>query len=147
MKIRLSNVCKAFGDQIVLDNLNLTVEPNRITVIIGESGGGKSVLLKHIIGLIKPDAGAVYVDDVEISALNERRLNEKDKISVDKMRVQDYKNLCGDGRGNNKKAVDTAVLWITLRFSPSYPQDLDNLHGFRLPTVSTTSTTYSIHCC
>ena len=76
MKIRLANVCKAFGDQIVLDNLNLTVEPNRITVIIGESGGGKSVLLKHIIGLIRPDAGSVHIDDVEISALNERELNE-----------------------------------------------------------------------
>ena len=76
MKIQLANVCKAFGDQIVLDNLDLTVEPNRITVIIGESGGGKSVLLKHIIGLIRPDAGSVHIDDVEISALNERQLNE-----------------------------------------------------------------------
>jgi len=76
LKIQLANVCKAFGDQIVLDNLNLTVEPNRITVIIGESGGGKSVLLKHIIGLIRPDAGSVHIDDVEISALNERELNE-----------------------------------------------------------------------
>ena len=76
MKIQLSNVCKTFGTQLVLDNLNLTVEPNRITVIIGESGGGKSVLLKHIIGLIRPDSGSVYVDNVEISALNDRKLNE-----------------------------------------------------------------------
>ncbi len=76
MKIRLSNVCKSFGTQLVLDNLNLTVEPNRITVIIGESGGGKSVLLKHIIGLIRPDSGSVYVDNVDISALNDRKLNE-----------------------------------------------------------------------
>ena len=76
MKIQLSNVCKSFGTQLVLDNLNLTVEPNRITVIIGESGGGKSVLLKHIIGLIRPDSGSVYIDNVEISALNDRKLNE-----------------------------------------------------------------------
>lgn len=76
MKIRLANVCKSFGGQVVLDNLSLTVEPNGITVIIGESGGGKSVLLKHIIGLIRPDAGAVFIDDVELSALNERELNE-----------------------------------------------------------------------
>jgi len=76
LKIRLSNICKAFGEQVVLDNLNLTVEPNKITVIIGESGGGKSVLLKHIIGLIRPDAGSVYIDDVEISALNEKQLND-----------------------------------------------------------------------
>ena len=76
MKIRLSNVCKSFGTQLVLDNLNLVVEPNKITVIIGESGGGKSVLLKHIIGLIRPDSGSVYVDNVEISALNDKELNE-----------------------------------------------------------------------
>jgi phospholipid/cholesterol/gamma-HCH transport system ATP-binding protein len=76
LKIQLSNVCKSFGTQLVLDNLNLTVEPNRITFIIGESGGGKSVLLKHIIGLIRPDSGSVYIDNVEISALNDRKLNE-----------------------------------------------------------------------
>lgn len=76
MKIRLADVCKSFGAQVVLDKLNLTVEPGRITVIIGESGGGKSVLLKHIIGLIRPDAGSVYIDEVELSALNERELNE-----------------------------------------------------------------------
>ena len=76
MKIQLSNICKSFGTQLVLDNLNLTVEQNRITVIIGESGGGKSVLLKHIIGLIRPDSGSVYIDNVEISALNDRKLNE-----------------------------------------------------------------------
>jgi len=76
LKIQLSNVCKSFGTQLVLDNLNLTVEPNRITVIIGESGGGKSVLLKHIIGLLRPDSGSVYIDNVEISALNDQKLNE-----------------------------------------------------------------------
>jgi len=76
LKIQLSNVCKAFGDQVVLDDLDLTVEPHRITVIIGESGGGKSVLLKHIIGLIRPDSGSVYIDDVDISVLNDRQLNE-----------------------------------------------------------------------
>lgn len=76
MKIQLSDVCKAFGDQVVLDNLDLTVEPHRITVIIGESGGGKSVLLKHIIGLIRPDSGSVYIDDIDISVLNDRQLNE-----------------------------------------------------------------------
>jgi phospholipid/cholesterol/gamma-HCH transport system ATP-binding protein len=76
LKIQLSNVCKSFGTQLVLDNLNLTVEPNRITFIIGESGGGKSVLLKHIIGLIRPDSGSVYIDNLEISALNDRKLNE-----------------------------------------------------------------------
>ncbi|MCG6911118.1 MAG: ABC transporter ATP-binding protein [Deltaproteobacteria bacterium] len=76
MKIELFNVCKRFGKQIVLDDLNLTVEPNRITVIIGKSGGGKSVLLKHVIGLIRPDSGSVFIGEDEISALDDKRLNE-----------------------------------------------------------------------
>lgn len=61
---------------MVLDHLNLTVEPNMITVIIGKSGGGKSVLLKHVIGLIRPDSGSVFIGDVDISSLNDKKLNE-----------------------------------------------------------------------
>jgi len=76
LKIELLNVCKSFKGQVVLDNLNLTVEPNKITVIIGKSGGGKSVLLKHVIGLIRPDSGSVFIGDDEISALNDKKLNE-----------------------------------------------------------------------
>ena len=60
--IRLSNICKSFNDHVVLDQLNLTVEPEKITVIIGQSGCGKSVLLKHMIALIRPDSGQVIVD-------------------------------------------------------------------------------------
>jgi len=64
------------GEQKVLDGLNLDIEDGKTTVIIGDSGGGKSVLLKHIIGLIKPDSGQVIVDDVDIASLNDRDLNE-----------------------------------------------------------------------
>jgi len=60
----------------VLDGLNLVIEPGRTTVIIGRSGGGKSVLLKHIIGLMKPDQGKILVDGVDIARLNDRGLNE-----------------------------------------------------------------------
>jgi len=76
LKIQLSNVCKSFGQQAVLDNLNLTVDANRITVIIGKSGGGKSVLLKHVIGLLKPDSGKIIIGDHEITALDDKQLNE-----------------------------------------------------------------------
>ncbi len=76
MKITLENISKTFGEQRVLDGLNLTLESKKITFIIGQSGGGKSVLLKHIIGLVKPDSGRVLVDDIDISSLNEAGLNE-----------------------------------------------------------------------
>ena len=62
--IKLVKVCKSFKSQKVLDNLDFEIEPEKITVIIGRSGGGKSVLLKHMIGLIRPDSGQVFVDGI-----------------------------------------------------------------------------------
>jgi len=74
--IKLVDVHKSFGRQKVLDGLNLEIEAGKTTVIIGRSGGGKSVLLKHIIGLIKPDRGQVLIDQSDITALSEKDLNE-----------------------------------------------------------------------
>jgi phospholipid/cholesterol/gamma-HCH transport system ATP-binding protein len=74
--IKLVDIHKSFGKQKVLDGLNLDFEDGKTTVIIGRSGGGKSVLLKHIIGLMKPDSGQVLIDDVDMTKLNERDLNE-----------------------------------------------------------------------
>ncbi|PKN32874.1 MAG: ABC transporter ATP-binding protein [Deltaproteobacteria bacterium HGW-Deltaproteobacteria-19] len=74
--IQLVDIHKSFGKQKVLDGLNLTVEEGKTTVIIGRSGGGKSVLLKHIIGLIRPDRGQVLVDGEDITLLNDKDLNE-----------------------------------------------------------------------
>ena len=76
MKITLKQISKSFGQQKVLDQLDLTLESQKITCIIGRSGGGKSVLLKHIIGLVKPDSGQIFVDDIDISTLKESELNE-----------------------------------------------------------------------
>lgn len=74
--IKLVDVHKSFGKQKVLDGVNLEIEDGKTTMIIGRSGGGKSVLLKHIIGLLKPDGGHIMVDDVDIAKLNDRELNE-----------------------------------------------------------------------
>jgi phospholipid/cholesterol/gamma-HCH transport system ATP-binding protein len=74
--IKLIDVCKSFGTQRVLDELNLKIEAGRTTVIIGRSGGGKSVLLKHIIGLLKPDSGRILVDGDDIAGMSDRDLNE-----------------------------------------------------------------------
>jgi phospholipid/cholesterol/gamma-HCH transport system ATP-binding protein len=59
--IRLVNVYKAFGKQPVLQGVNLEIPRGKLTTIIGRSGGGKSVLLKHLIGLLRPDRGQVFV--------------------------------------------------------------------------------------
>ncbi len=73
--IKILDLHKSFGKQKVLDGVNLEIEEGKTTVIIGRSGGGKSVLLKHIIGLLKPDSGHIFIDGVDISRLNERELD------------------------------------------------------------------------
>lgn len=69
--IELNDVHKSFGVQHVLRGVNLRVERGRITVIMGASGGGKSVLLKHMIGLIRPDRGEVNVYGGNLAAMSE----------------------------------------------------------------------------
>ncbi|HTP63928.1 MAG TPA: ABC transporter ATP-binding protein [Geobacteraceae bacterium] len=73
--IKLVNVTKAFDSQVVLRNLNLEVPTGKITAIIGPSGEGKSVLLKHMIGLMQPDSGEVIVDGEMISSMRGSTLN------------------------------------------------------------------------
>lgn len=72
--IRIVNLQKSFGKNAVLCGVNLTVEKGETMVVIGQSGSGKSVLLKHLIGLLKPDAGEIYIDGVEITRLGEDAL-------------------------------------------------------------------------
>lgn len=74
--IKLVGVEKTLGGQPVLQGVDLSVPPGKLTTVIGRSGGGKSVLLKHMIGLLQPDRGQVWVDDVEISRLKGRKLND-----------------------------------------------------------------------
>jgi len=72
--IRLEGVTKAFGDAVVLDDVDLAIQPGRTTVVIGPSGCGKSVLLKHIVALLRPDRGKVFFRERCISTLSEKRL-------------------------------------------------------------------------
>jgi phospholipid/cholesterol/gamma-HCH transport system ATP-binding protein len=74
--VRIKDLYKSFGPQKVLQGINLEIERGKITVIIGKSGGGKSVLLKHIIGLLKPDSGEIWVEGTEITRLKEKELND-----------------------------------------------------------------------
>ncbi len=66
MRLKATNLCKAFGRQLVLDNVNLDLDQVHTLALIGPSGGGKSTLLRIVAGLEKPDSGALYLNDREI---------------------------------------------------------------------------------
>lgn len=73
--IKFQDVRKSFGEQEVLKGINFEIPADDVSVIIGRSGGGKSVILKHIIGLMKPDSGRIEVEGVDIVPLSERKLS------------------------------------------------------------------------
>ncbi|MBM3778300.1 MAG: ATP-binding cassette domain-containing protein [Acidimicrobiia bacterium] len=72
--VELRQVSKAFGPRKVLDQVSFRVEPGRSLCILGRSGTGKSVTLKHIVGLMRPDAGSVLIDGEDITRLSGRDL-------------------------------------------------------------------------
>ena len=74
-KILLDNVAKEFGGNVVLDGVSLAVEPGESLAIIGQSGSGKSVTLKCILGLLQPDSGSIQVDGEEVVGLQGRALD------------------------------------------------------------------------
>ena len=74
--VRLADVHKGFGPTPVLAGIDLAIERGKITVILGPSGTGKSVLLKHIVGLIRPDHGEVYFDGRRVDRMRESELVE-----------------------------------------------------------------------
>jgi phospholipid/cholesterol/gamma-HCH transport system ATP-binding protein len=72
--IKLKDVYKSFGDKKVLQGFSLDVTEGETMVIIGYSGTGKSVAIKHIVGLLEPDSGTVFVDGLEVPTLPRREL-------------------------------------------------------------------------
>jgi phospholipid/cholesterol/gamma-HCH transport system ATP-binding protein len=75
-KIRIRGLRKSFGPKQVLDGVDVEVAPAESLVIIGGSGTGKSVLLKHVIGLLKPDSGTIEVDGTAVETLGNREITE-----------------------------------------------------------------------
>jgi phospholipid/cholesterol/gamma-HCH transport system ATP-binding protein len=73
--IEVENLTKSFGRQAVLRGVDLEVPDGSITIVIGRSGGGKSVLLRHLLGLVRPDAGRIVIDGVDVTALQGRGLD------------------------------------------------------------------------
>ncbi|MGE5479678.1 MAG: ABC transporter ATP-binding protein [Chloroflexota bacterium] len=74
--IEINNLYKSFGSKKVLDGVSVDIPDGKTICIIGKSGSGKSVLLKHIVGLLEPDAGSVFVDGVEVSSMERAQLFE-----------------------------------------------------------------------
>lgn len=74
--IEIKDLQKAFGSKKVLNGVTLRVAKGESMVVIGGSGSGKSVLIKHIIGLLRPDAGTVLIDNIDITRLGEKGLYE-----------------------------------------------------------------------
>lgn len=74
--IVLEDVSKSFGPKVVLNKADLLIHKGETLVIIGRSGEGKSVLLKHIVRLLEPDTGQVWCEGVELTGINKRRLME-----------------------------------------------------------------------
>ncbi|MCD4782039.1 MAG: ABC transporter ATP-binding protein [Candidatus Omnitrophica bacterium] len=75
-KIEVRNLYKSFGRNLILNDVNLTVYKGETKVIIGRSGVGKSVLLKNIMGLLKPDSGSIKIDGKELTTLSEKEYNK-----------------------------------------------------------------------
>jgi len=74
--IEIKELYKSFGKQQVLNGVNLLINEGEVTAVIGRSGGGKTVLLKHIIGLLKPDSGSIFIKGKDITKLKGTELDE-----------------------------------------------------------------------
>jgi phospholipid/cholesterol/gamma-HCH transport system ATP-binding protein len=81
--IRIENLTKSFDGQAVLKDLNLAVNEKEFIAVIGRSGGGKSVLVKHLIGLLRPDSGRILIDGTEITSVRGKDLDAiREKFGV-----------------------------------------------------------------
>ena len=75
-EISIKNLTKSFGPQTVLEDITLDIPKGKITLMLGPSGTGKSVFLKHLVGLLKPDRGEIWIEGRNVPALNEKELYE-----------------------------------------------------------------------
>jgi phospholipid/cholesterol/gamma-HCH transport system ATP-binding protein len=137
--IKVEALTKSFGGQPVLRGVDLEVPTGSITVIIGRSGGGKSVFLKHLVGLLRPDSGRVVVDGAEITALHGRPLDVvRDRYGVVFQGNALFDSLtCGDNvafplrektklpRPEIDKKVEAALAQVGLEgVAPKFPAEV-----------------------
>lgn len=72
--IAIDGLCKRFGSQVVLDKLSFEIQPGELFIVMGLSGTGKSVTLKHLLRLIEPDAGSIRIDGQDLQQMSEAEL-------------------------------------------------------------------------
>lgn len=137
--IKIVDLKKSFGTEEVLKGVNLDIEEGKITVILGRSGSGKTVLLKHIIGLLRPDSGSILTNGNEITAMKDRELNKtrenfgmlfQESALFDSINVWENVAFPLKERGNKssdeiKKAVDRWIKEVGLSgMENKMPSDL-----------------------
>lgn len=74
--IEVRNLTKSFGDKVVLDNINVTFETGKTNLIIGQSGSGKTVLMKNLVGLLQPTSGEVLYDDRDFTRMSKKKSSD-----------------------------------------------------------------------
>jgi phospholipid/cholesterol/gamma-HCH transport system ATP-binding protein len=80
IEVAISGLTKSFGRQLIWGDVTLTLPPGEVSVLLGPSGTGKSVFLKALIGLLKPDRGSIVIRDVDIARCREHQLYETRKL-------------------------------------------------------------------
>jgi phospholipid/cholesterol/gamma-HCH transport system ATP-binding protein len=113
-KIVLADLAKSFGSATVLDGLNLAIEPGESVAIIGQSGSGKSVTLKCILGLIRPDRGSIRVDGDEVVGLR--------GAALDRVRAKFGMLFQGSA------LFDSLPIWRNVTFALTHGQRSDGRH-------------------
>ena len=137
--IKVSGLRKSFSGQAVLNGIDLDVPDGSITIIIGRSGGGKSVFLKHLLGLMRPDGGSIEVGGVDLARLRGRALDEVRKrygvvfqsgALFDSMTCRDnvafpLREKFRLKRANITKRVDRALAQVELEgVGDKYPEEV-----------------------
>jgi phospholipid/cholesterol/gamma-HCH transport system ATP-binding protein len=137
--IKVSGLRKSFNGQPVLNGIDLDVPDGSITIIIGRSGGGKSVFLKHLLGLMRPDGGSIEVGGVDLARLRGRALDEVRKrygvvfqsgALFDSMSCRDnvafpLREKFRLNRANITKRVDRALAQVELEgVGDKYPEEV-----------------------
>jgi phospholipid/cholesterol/gamma-HCH transport system ATP-binding protein len=125
--IELRNINKSFGTKQVLKNINVTLEAGKCNLIIGGSGGGKSVMLKCMVGLLEPDSGAVYYGDTNFSELN---------IKQRKTFSRDFGMLFQGSALFDSQTVEENIRFPLEMFSTMTPNEIKDRVNFCLDKVN-----------
>lgn len=139
MSIEIRDLHKAFGANEVLRGFSLDVRDGETLVILGQSGSGKSVAIKHIVGLLESDSGEVWVDGEEVGALSREQLFELrrkvgyvfqfaalfDSMSVGENVAMGLRRLAGISRSEISERVEESLARVELGgFTDKYPAEL-----------------------